>query len=69
MDTAATENYGEQPYEDIEIGDSLIRLLGTAHVSRASVAAVKREIAEASWDVVAIELCASRFKAMEDPEA
>lgn len=69
MDTAATENYGEQPFEDIEIGGSLVRLLGTAHVSRASVAAVKKEIAENAWDTVAIELCASRFKAMEDPEA
>lgn len=69
METPATENYGEQPFEDIEIGGSLIRLLGTAHVSRASVAAVKHEIAANVWDTVAIELCASRFKAMEDPEA
>ncbi len=69
MEPAATENYGEQPFEDVEIGGSLIRLLGTAHVSRASVAAVKHEIAASAWDTVAIELCASRFKAMEDPEA
>lgn len=59
----------EQPFADVEIGGTVIRLLGTAHVSRASVEAVIHEIATGSWDVVAIELCASRFKAFEDPDA
>lgn len=59
----------DQPFVDVEIEGSFIRLLGTAHVSRASAEAVTREISEGRWDVVAIELCASRYKAFEDPDA
>jgi len=58
-----------QPFVDVELGGTVVRLLGTAHVSRASVDAVKSEIASGSWGSVAIELCASRFKALEDPDA
>jgi len=59
----------EQPRVDLQLDNTLIRLLGTAHVSRASAEAVHQEIAEGDWDVVAIELCDSRFKAFENPEA
>jgi pheromone shutdown protein TraB len=59
----------EQPVEDLEINGSFIRLLGTAHVSRASVAAVEMELEAEQWDVVAIELCASRFRSFDDPNA
>ncbi|MDA0821614.1 MAG: TraB/GumN family protein [Proteobacteria bacterium] len=47
----------------------MIRLLGTAHVSRASADAVHHEISTGEWDTVAIELCDSRFKAFENPDA
>jgi pheromone shutdown-related protein TraB len=59
----------EQPRVDLQLDNTFIRLLGTAHVSRASAEAVHQEIAEGDWDVVAIELCDSRFKAFENPEA
>ena len=59
----------EQPFADVQVGQTFIRLLGTAHVSRASADAVQHEIATGTWDVMAIELCESRFKAFEDPEA
>ncbi|MEM7468981.1 MAG: TraB/GumN family protein, partial [Pseudomonadota bacterium] len=44
-------------------------LLGTAHVSRASVEAVKLEIEDQDWDIIAVELCASRFRSFDDPNA
>ena len=59
----------EQPRVDLQLDNTLIRLLGTAHVSRASAEAVHQEIAQGDWDIVAIELCDSRFKAFENPEA
>ncbi|MHB8448341.1 MAG: TraB/GumN family protein, partial [Rudaea sp.] len=44
-------------------------LLGTAHVSRASVDAVRAAIETGSYDAIAVELCESRYRAMHDPEA
>ena len=44
-------------------------LLGTAHVSRASVAAVTEIIERESFDAVAVELCDSRYRALRDREA
>jgi pheromone shutdown-related protein TraB len=49
----------------IDIGDNL-RLIGTAHISRASAAAVRQEIEEWKPDVVAVELCAPRLAALKD---
>lgn len=59
----------KQPFSDVEIDRTVIRLLGTAHVSRSSVVAVRNEIDSGEWDIVAIELCPSRYKAFEDPDA
>ncbi len=69
METSESSSVAEQPYADVQVGQTLIRLLGTAHVSRASADAVHSEIATGSWDTVAIELCDSRFKAFENPDA
>ncbi|MBS0556734.1 MAG: TraB family protein, partial [Proteobacteria bacterium] len=44
-------------------------LLGTAHVSRASVDAVRAAIETGAYDAIAVELCESRYRAMHDPEA
>jgi pheromone shutdown-related protein TraB len=44
-------------------------LLGTAHVSRASVAAVQALIETQNFDAIAIELCDTRYRALRDPEA
>ncbi len=40
-------------------------LLGTAHVSPASVQAVQQLIANGTWDAVAVELCPTRLEALE----
>lgn len=57
------------PFHEVSIGDTSIRLLGTAHVSRASRDAVAREIARGDYDCVAVELCAGRAQALTDPDA
>ena len=44
-------------------------LLGTAHVSRASVEAVREMLERETFDAVAVELCEPRFKSMRDPAA
>jgi pheromone shutdown-related protein TraB len=58
-----------QPIADLTLGETQVRLLGTAHVSRASAAAVSEEIASGTYDCVAIELCANRHRGMVDPDA
>lgn len=40
-------------------------LLGTAHVSPASVRAVEKLAAEGNWDAVAVELCPTRLEALD----
>ena len=44
-------------------------LLGTAHVSRASVIAAQALIAGREFDAVAVELCEGRYNAMRNPDA
>lgn len=44
-------------------------ILGTAHVSRASVQAVDALLEREHFDAVAVELCASRAHGIRDPEA
>lgn len=59
----------EQPHVDLTLGATQIRLLGTAHVSRASAEAVREEIESARYDAIAIELCDNRHRGMVDPDA
>ena len=47
----------------IDVHDNL-RLLGTAHIATASVEAVRHQIATYQPDVVAVELCKSRYDAL-----
>ncbi len=44
-------------------------LLGTAHVSKASVAAVERLVAAETFDAVAVELCPHRVDVIQRPDA
>src|SRR5215468_4704908 len=44
-------------------------VLGTAHVSRVSVDAVRELLQTQPFDAVAVELCESRYRALCDPEA
>ncbi|MBN16663.1 MAG: conjugal transfer protein TraB [Euryarchaeota archaeon] len=48
--------------------DENLRLLGTAHISRVSADAAKREVEEYEPDIVAVELCKSRLGALTQPE-
>ena len=47
--------------------DREIILVGTAHISQASVDLARRIITEQKPDAVAVELCASRFDSLKDP--
>jgi len=58
-----------QPYQIVERDSVRYTLLGTAHVSRASVDAVVAAIADGNFDAVAVELDPQRLQALDDPEA
>ena len=58
-----------QPHAIVERDGVRYTLLGTAHVSRASVDAVRAAIATGAYDTVAVELDEQRLQAMTDPEA
>jgi len=59
----------DQPIERVQRDGVEFVLLGTAHVSRASVEAVEAMLARESFDAVAVELCESRAQGMRDPDA
>ena len=59
---------GESQKNIVDIDDSL-RLVGTAHISSASVELVRQQIEEWKPDLVAIELCESRKAALLEPDA
>lgn len=65
-DVAALEG---QPIQRMERDGVEYVILGTAHVSRASVQAVDALLATEHFDAVAVELCASRAHGIRDPEA
>jgi len=52
----------------VDIDDNL-RLIGTAHISSASVDLVRSQIEEWSPDLVAVELCESRKASLLEPDA
>ncbi len=58
----------EQPTVTVQLGDTEVVLLGTAHVSRASADAVRDMLAGDHFDAVAVELCPSRQQALFDPD-
>ena len=52
----------------VNVGDSTVTLLGTAHVSRSSAEQVESELDSLAYEVVAIELCPSRYDALTQPD-
>ncbi|GAB6196825.1 TraB/GumN family protein [Lysobacter xanthus] len=58
-----------QPHAIVERDGVRYTLLGTAHVSKASVDAVRAAIASGRYDHVAVELDAARMQALVEPEA
>ncbi len=59
----------QQPHKLIERDGATYTLLGTAHISQASVAAVEAAIESGHYDAVAVELDAQRLQALTDPDA
>jgi pheromone shutdown-related protein TraB len=59
----------DQPLARVSRDGVEYTLLGTAHVSRASVAAVRELIESENFDAIAVELCDSRYRALRDREA
>lgn len=58
-----------EPIRHIQINDTIISLLGTAHVSRKSAEEVTNLLQSGDFAVVAVELCANRHKTLSDPDA
>jgi pheromone shutdown-related protein TraB len=68
-DLALPDALADQPVARVERDGVEYVLLGTAHVSRASVEAVKALVEREAFDAVAVELCESRARGIRDPEA
>lgn len=69
MDTSIESHLQDQPHAIVERDGVRFTLLGTAHVSRASIDAVQAAIASGSYDTVAVELDPQRHRALTDPQA
>ena len=57
-----------QPHAIVERGGVRYTLLGTAHVSKASIDAVEQCVASGSYDTIAVELDANRLRALTEPD-
>ena len=58
-----------EPIEKVQLNDSEITLLGTAHVSKTSAEAVEQLLDSGNYNAVAVELCPSRYSAIINPDA
>ena len=66
---AATHAFADQPIAIVERDGIRYTLLGTAHVSKASVDAVRAAIASGAYDEIAVELDPQRLQGLTDPDA
>ena len=64
----ASESQNPSLLREVRYGDTSITLLGTAHISRSSAEQVARELDSKAYEAVAIELCPSRFDALNNPQ-
>ena len=64
-----TDNYSSQPTKSIRLNNTDITILGTAHVSKTSADAVQELLESNRFDVVAIELCQSRYDSIVNPNS
>lgn len=65
----AADPLHDQPHAIVERDGVRYTLLGTAHVSKASVEAVRAAIASGAYDTIAVELDAQRAQSLTDPDA
>ncbi len=68
-EAAGTAAWREQPHAIVERDGVRFTLLGTAHVSRNSLDAVRAAIDSGEFDTVAVELDPQRFQSLTDPDA
>ncbi len=68
-ESTAPDFLRDQPHAIIERDGIRFTLLGTAHVSKASVDAVVAAIASKQFDAIAVELDTNRHRAMTEPNA
>jgi pheromone shutdown-related protein TraB len=66
---AAPDFLRDQPHAIVERDGVRYTLLGTAHVSRASIDAVEAAVGSGCFDTIAVELDANRHRALTDPDA
>ncbi len=66
---ASAGGWRAQPHAIVERDGVRYTLLGTAHVSRASVEAVEDAVCDNDFDTIAVELDSQRLQALTDPEA
>ena len=66
---AAHSLLADQPHAIVERDGVRYTLLGTAHVSKASVDAVHAAIGSGAYDTIAVELDAPRLASLTDPDA
>lgn len=64
-----TTDFGDQPHLRLERDGVHFTLLGTAHVSQASIDAVEAALASGEFDTIAVELDDNRHRSMADPDA
>ncbi len=69
VENPTTDFLRDQPHAIIERDGIRFTLLGTAHVSKASVDAVVAAIASKQFDAIAVELDTNRHRAMTEPNA
>ncbi len=69
VESSAPDALAGQPSIVVDRDGVRYTLLGTAHVSRASVDAVRAAIATGNYDAVAVELDPQRLQSLTDPEA
>ena len=62
-------DFNGQPHSIVERDGVRYTLLGTAHVSKASLDAVRAAIDAGGFDAIAVELDAQRLQSLTDPEA
>ena len=65
----AADGLQGQPHAIVERDGVRFTLLGTAHVSRASIDSVNACVASGRYDCIAVELDANRHRALTDPDA
>ena len=66
---ADAADWTDQPHLEVEREGVRYTLLGTAHISRASIDAVRAAIASGTFDAIAVELDEQRHKALTEPDA